>query len=72
MLKTIIKYSIAIVLAVIRIRGYKSQTFQAIAHLFVGGLFTASWLQVNTRENLILAIALSVIELGCFLWQHSF
>jgi hypothetical protein len=38
-------YIVAFVLAALRIAGHKSQTFQAVAHLFVGGLFTAAWWQ---------------------------
>jgi len=83
-MKTAIKCAIAVVLAVVRIMGHKSEAFQAVAHLFVGGLFASAWLQfseINTekssirhpplaRENLILAVLLSLIELGCFLWHR--
>ena len=36
---------IAAVLAAIRIAGHTSEAYQAIAHLFVGGLFAAAWVE---------------------------
>jgi len=54
-----------------RIAGYKSEAFQAIAHIYIGGLFSAYIVFYVCRykavDILISAITLSLIELGCFL-----
>jgi hypothetical protein len=66
---------VAFVLGAMRIAGIKHQSFQAIAHLFVGGLF-AWWLCVRTNggglgqiifanELFWIAIILSLLELVC-------
>ena len=78
-MRTATKVSIAVVLAALRIMGHKAQAFQAVAHLFVGGLFAAAYVRWDSiesegdeerysplvYENLIIAIVLSLIELGC-------
>lgn len=70
-------YVVAFILAVLRIAGHKSEAFQAVAHLFVGGLFTAAWWQYRetwteggkaAMHKSYLAIGLSLIELACALW----
>ena len=77
--------AVAFLLAAIRIAGHKSEAYQAVAHLFVGGLFVAGWgwavafgRSIWNRDDcpdvdatavyFILAVALSVVELLCFLW----
>ncbi len=78
-----IKTTIAVVLAAIRIAGHKSPAFQAVAHLFVGGLVSASFIQFDfvetegradrfyrpARDNFVLAAGLTVVEVVCFLFQ---
>lgn len=54
-------------LAYFRVRGYKSQFFQAIAHLWVGGLF-AIGIWGGGRVELWCAVALTVVETICFLF----
>lgn len=82
-MRTAAKVSIAVALAAIRIMGHKSLAFQATAHLFIGGLIAAAFVEgeaVETetdavkytpliKENCMLVVVLSVIELGCFLFQ---
>ncbi len=60
---------IASVLAAIRIAGHKSEVFQAVAHLYVGGLFTASYLKRDKRLFYI-GVGVSLIELAVALWQR--
>ena len=57
----------SIILGALRIGGEKGEIFQAVAHLRVGGLFVAGTLR--SRSVLWIAIALSVLELACFLVQ---
>jgi hypothetical protein len=67
----------AAVLAGLRICGFQDQIFQAVAHLFVGGLFAAGYVQrMQARDQrdqrsasrkLWLALWLSLVELVCFL-----
>lgn len=57
---------VAIVLAVLRVIGIKSQLFQAVVHLYVGGLF-GSWLFGRRKFYLWLFIALTVVETIMFL-----
>jgi hypothetical protein len=57
------------VLIYFRFAGYKSQSFQAIAHLFVGGLF-GSFLSRSDSGRwpiLILALLMTFAELLAFL-----
>ncbi len=70
-------YVVAVILAGIRIAGHKSQSFQAAAHLFVGGLLGAAiselcrggdgW-KFGAANELAVAIALSIVEVACFIW----
>lgn len=62
--------AIAIVLAIFRIYGEKGEVFQAIAHLFVGGLIGA-YIVGRKRFVITLSIGLSVVELSVFLWQKT-
>jgi Na+/proline symporter len=77
-------YIIAFVLAALRIAGHRSEAYQAAAHLFVGGLIAAAFVQIrlsqrinearlasevnkSARRNFWLAVALSVVEVACFI-----
>jgi hypothetical protein len=72
--RRMINYSLMLAsatLAMFRMLGYKSQAFQAIAHVFVGGLLGA----LIAAELAIcgwLALGLSVVEVGCFLWFRKY
>lgn len=57
---------IAVALGVLRVMGHKSEAFQAVAHLYVGGLFGA-FFAGRVRLYLYLAIGLSLTEAACFL-----
>lgn len=61
---------IALTLSVVRIIGIKSIAFQAIAHLFVGGLIGAACTSETSRRWVYLAVAvtLSVVETACFFY----
>lgn len=59
--------AVAVVLALLRMAGYASEFFQAIAHVFVGGLFAAWIADRRNRKYLYLGIGLTVVEVGCFL-----
>ncbi len=59
----------SLLLGSLRVAGFKSQTYQAFAHLYVGGLFVASpWGLGDRWFYLVLALGLSTVELACFLW----
>jgi hypothetical protein len=60
---------IAAALAAIRIAGHQSEAFQAVAHLYVGGLFTAAYIGRNWPLFYI-GVAISLIELAVGLWQR--
>lgn len=80
--------AVSLAFAVARIAGVIHPSFQAFAHLWVGGLFAASWYLWRTRNLIVpvfnllpyrsvswptaltLAVGLSLIELGCFVWDH--
>ncbi len=59
---------VSLLLAGLRICGVKSQSFQAFAHLFVGGVFTAAFLEGNWLLWLMGGL-LSAVELGTFIVQ---
>lgn len=67
MIQAILLVAVSTLLACLRISGHKSEPFQAVAHLFVGGLL-GSWLVGRKAQSLQLALAavLSLIELACF------
>lgn len=76
-----IRIVISVVIAGLRIAGIHSALYQAAAHLFVGGLFAAWWTQrgkgfwdVDAKgfTNLLLAIALTIVEVACFVWFRFF
>ena len=57
----------SIILGALRIGGERGEIFQAVAHLWVGGLFVGGVLR--SLSYLWIAIALSLLELACFLVQ---
>lgn len=64
---------ISVLFAAVRIAGHKSEAFQAIAHLWVGGLCGAFALGRYWLYGW-LVIILSIIEVACFvagLFHHS-
>ena len=55
------------VVAALRIAGVKTKAYQAVAHLWTGGVFGA-WLAGGRKDHQLLFqfAALCVVELGCF------
>jgi hypothetical protein len=49
---------------VLRLAGFRGEFFQALAHLYIGGLFTASYL-LWSRDYVVMGVALVVIECVC-------
>lgn len=69
--------AISVAIAAVRIAGHKSEAFQAIAHLWVGlqiGIWLVGLLDPvkpnRYKANGWLVLALSVIEVACFVAQH--
>lgn len=60
----------SVALAVGRIVGFHDPSFQAIAHLIVGGLFGA-WLISRRSIWFYLALGLTVVETVCFVAARS-
>lgn len=61
--------AVAIALGAFRGSGFKSQSFQAIAHFFVAWLFAAWWFrQPNGRFCFDVAVGLTVLEIVCFIY----
>lgn len=57
----------SVFMGALRLNGHKSQTFQAIAHLVVGGFF-AIWLVDHSQTfYLTLGVSLSILEVSAFL-----
>lgn len=85
MISLTIRITIAVALAFIRIAGHKSPSFQAVAHLCVGGFYTASFVQFlatespsqayrlgrKSAQNAVIAVVLTVVEVICFLTQRG-
>lgn len=46
--------------------GYTDEAFQAVAHIWVGGLFGAGLIGRH-RDSLAAAVGLSLLEIFCFL-----
>lgn len=61
----------AVALSALRIGGNVSPAFQAVAHVYVGGLIGA-WLAGQGRGYFWLAAALSALEVGCAIWFRLF
>ena len=67
---------IALILAALRIAGVTHEAYQAVAHLFVGGLFAAGWVQGfgahdydeerRAMWKFGIALALTAVEVWCF------
>lgn len=64
----IITIATSIVVAIPRILGNTSQSYQALAHIFIGILIGESIVSINPRRILciILTIILSLLEITCF------
>jgi hypothetical protein len=60
---------VSIVFAFLRIYGYTSEAFQAMAHLWVGGLI-ALYMVRRQRGVLFVIVALSIVETICFIATH--
>jgi hypothetical protein len=60
---------IAVFLGGLRILGFKSQAYQAMAHLYMGWIIAVWWLTDNPLL-LIINIVLVIIELTMFIIQH--
>lgn len=60
--------TVGLFFAILRIAGLRSEAFQALAHLYVGGLLGAYFQdRQGAKDCLVVAIVLSVVELACFL-----
>ena len=66
---------IAVALGWFRVYGYVSMPFPAVAHVFTGGMLGIWWTKsqdIYTRSEsrfyLVVAIALSVLEVCCFVY----
>lgn len=57
--------TVSFVVAALRIAGVKTEAYQAVAHLWVGGI-AGAWLINRDRGLLVQFVALCVVELGCF------
>ena len=64
-IKLIVNIVIALIFAIIRLAGNKSEPFQAFAHLYVGGLLTAAYL-LKSRPYLIIGVIITIIETFSF------
>ena len=73
-MKTPLVILISAALALARILGVKHEAYQAVAHLWVGGLIGAWLLTRKTKDvdsvYLWSVIVLSVVEVACFIVQH--
>lgn len=67
MMSIVVNSLIAIILAGMRIGGVVSKSFQAVAHIYVGVVFTAAYYSVAGRYYLFLGIIISMVELIVFL-----
>lgn len=65
-MEIVILIVVASIIAILRTIGVVSPFYQAIAHLFVGGLFGA-WVVNRNRVLIQIVIALTIIEIICFL-----
>lgn len=63
-------WGLATALAALRVGGETSPAFQAAAHLFVGGAFTAGWKgwswETLLSKYFAQGVALTVVETACF------
>lgn len=58
-------FMFSVFLGTVRILGQKDEIFQAVAHVWVGGLFAAGIL--GKRWCLLCAVGLTIVEVMCFL-----
>lgn len=58
-----------VIISLARIYGLKDEAFQAVAHLFVGGL-AGAWLVAKRSLYLDAFVALCVVEVLCFLFDR--
>lgn len=63
---------VSILLAGLRISGIKHIAFQAVAHVFVGGLFAVWLTNRKPAYYLHLTIFLSVVEVACAIFFSVF
>ena len=69
----LILLSLSLLLAALRVYGVTHQSFQAAAHLFVGGLIVRAWYERKTTAgywSVVLSVGLSAVELACVLRDH--
>jgi hypothetical protein len=77
-LRAVLLVLVAVVFAVLRVLGWKSEAYQAFAHLYLGCLIGGWYLTYDDRGwngcdrgLLSLALILSAVELVCFLVGKS-
>jgi hypothetical protein len=58
--------AVSFLIGSLRALGFRSQSYQAIAHIFVGGLI-GSWIATRHSYLLWLTIVLSILEIVCSL-----
>jgi len=63
MLKRFWPLLVSVAAAAMRVIGCRHQAFQAVAHLWVGGLIGA-WLTGRRRRYLRMAVALTIVEIA--------
>ena len=56
--------TVSILLATLRVLGFKSESFQSIAHIWMG--LPIAFSMMGSVSCIILAILLSVVEVLCF------
>lgn len=65
--KSFFLFVFAFALGLVRLHGVTGEFFQAVAHLYVGGLFGA-YFATGEKYPLILASVLSFLEAVCFFY----
>lgn len=65
-MRNVVLLILAVGFAVARIVGVKGKSFQAFAHLFVGGL-AGAWMVGRDPAYAVLFWALCIVEVSCFL-----
>jgi hypothetical protein len=58
------------VLAMLRVLGYKSKSFQAISHIWVG-ILIGSWICTYNKFAVFWTVAISLVELGTFIYNKG-
>jgi uncharacterized membrane protein len=76
-IRQIILLVITLILCVLRIQGVTSQSYQAIAHVFVGGLIVAACIKrIKVEEDharvyyMAMAVVLICVEVSAAVWTH--